>query len=157
MSITENAYRRTLEEAAEDFLTDIPIQPISPEAASLILSHMAEDTPLVTTVWPYTDFPVWNIETLKSHNVQNTTVVREASDVKRNTSNGLLKILSPDWRQQKTKNANISKDSTLRVGGKMKNGVKVRVEVYTHFEQRSTHDAFGVVRGSIEPGTRLCK
>ena len=143
-----------MEEAAEEFLLEIPIQPISPDAASVILSHMAEDTPLVTSVWPYTDFPVWNIETLKSKSVKKNNSVgnKLQSDVKQNKTGGLLSILSPEWKQQQAQNANFSRDSTLRVGGRMKNGVKVRVEVYTHVEQRPTHDAFGIVRGAVEPG-----
>lgn len=147
---TEGSYRRTIEEAADDFLLEIPIQPISLQAASLILSSMAEDTPLVTSVWPYTDFPVWDMTSLKSDSVPNITEQNDTNQT--NKSSGLPTILSPPWQQNRLKNVNISRDSTLRVGGKMRNGVKVRVEIYTHLEERLTHDVFGIVRGAVEPG-----
>ena len=140
-----------MEEAAEDFLSKIPVQPISPEAASVILSHMAEDTPLALTVWPYTDFPIWNYETLRSDHLMSVNV-SEALDEPNYNKSDPLSVLRALANSTTLKNANISQESALRVGGRMKDGMKVRVEVYTHFERRPTHDVFGIVRGAVEPG-----
>ena len=151
LSPSEGTYRRSMEEAERDFLSEIPVQPISLETASVILSYMAEDTPLVTTVWPYTDFAVWDIETLKPDSIHSSTI---GNVLKQNKSDTLLNRFSfpPNWRENKFKNASISRDSALRIGGRMKDGIRVKVEVYTHFDRRPTHDVFGIVRGAVEPG-----
>ena len=149
----EGAYRKPIEEATKEFQLEIPVQPISPQAASLILSSLAEDTPLVTSVWPYTDFPVWDTTALTSVTPENTTMQNYQNYTSQiNSSSGFFSIISPSWKQNRLQNVNISRDSTLRVGGKMRNGAKVRVEIYTHLERKLTHDVFGIVRGAIEPG-----
>ena len=150
LPITEGAFRRTIEEATEELLLEIPIQPISPHAASLILSSMAQDTPLVTSVWPYTDFPVWDMTSLKADSFLNITEQNDTSQT--NKSSGFTTTSSSTWEHNRLRNASVSRDSALRVGGQMRNGAKVRVEINTHLEQRPTYDVFGIVRGAVEPG-----
>lgn len=124
-----------------------------------IFSHMAEDTPLVKTVWPFTNFPSWHYERLRERAVKETTPATRnetQQELSYNSSDpsSILKMLSSstNLEEMKAKNDNISLESALRIGGNMKDGATLRVEVHTHLARRPTHDVFGIVRGAVEPG-----